>query len=88
MDPDEPELEDGDLMDEPERIDVPEDVREAVRTLIRWAGDDPEREGLLDTPGAGRAGVEGICPRLCRGSGASISAAPSRRSAAMTRSCC
>jgi len=23
----------------------------AVRTLLRWAGDDPEREGLLDTPG-------------------------------------
>ena len=23
---------------------------EAVRTLIRWAGDDPEREGLLGTP--------------------------------------
>ena len=22
----------------------------AVRTLIRWAGDDPAREGLLDTP--------------------------------------
>ena len=22
----------------------------AVRTLIRWAGDDPEREGLLETP--------------------------------------
>ncbi len=22
----------------------------AVRTLIRWAGDDPTREGLLDTP--------------------------------------
>jgi GTP cyclohydrolase I len=22
----------------------------AVRTLIRWAGDDPEREGLLNTP--------------------------------------
>jgi GTP cyclohydrolase I len=22
----------------------------AVRTLIRWAGDDPSREGLLDTP--------------------------------------
>ncbi len=22
----------------------------AVRTLIRWAGDDPNREGLLDTP--------------------------------------
>ncbi|MEO1328310.1 MAG: GTP cyclohydrolase I FolE [Pseudomonadota bacterium] len=23
----------------------------AVRILLRWAGDDPEREGLLDTPG-------------------------------------
>ena len=30
---------------------VPEEVQEAVRTLIRWAGDDPAREGLLDTPG-------------------------------------
>ena len=27
----------------------------AVRTLIQWAGDDPDREGLLGTPGAGRA---------------------------------
>ena len=29
---------------------VPEEVQEAIRTLIRWAGDDPAREGLLDTP--------------------------------------
>jgi GTP cyclohydrolase I len=29
---------------------VPEDVQEAIRTLIRWAGDDPTREGLRDTP--------------------------------------
>jgi GTP cyclohydrolase I len=29
---------------------VPEEVQEAIRTLIRWAGDDPTREGLLDTP--------------------------------------
>jgi len=29
---------------------VPEHVQDAIRTLIRWAGDDPEREGLLDTP--------------------------------------
>jgi GTP cyclohydrolase I len=29
---------------------VPEDVCDAVRTLLRWAGDDPDREGLLDTP--------------------------------------
>lgn len=27
-----------------------EDAEEAVKTLIRWAGDDPDREGLLDTP--------------------------------------
>ena len=26
------------------------EAEEAVRTLIRWAGDDPDREGLLDTP--------------------------------------
>jgi len=30
--------------------DVPENVQDAVRTLIEWAGDDPSREGLLDTP--------------------------------------
>jgi GTP cyclohydrolase IA len=42
--------EDGDLVREPAKIAVPDDVQEAVRTLIRWAGDDPDREGLLDTP--------------------------------------
>jgi GTP cyclohydrolase I len=26
------------------------EAEEAVRTLLRWAGDDPEREGLLETP--------------------------------------
>ncbi len=26
------------------------EAMEAVKTLILWAGDDPEREGLLDTP--------------------------------------
>ena len=39
---------------EPDPIDpalaVPAEVADAIRTLIRWAGDDPEREGLLDTP--------------------------------------
>ncbi|WP_454599070.1 GTP cyclohydrolase I FolE [Qipengyuania sp. SM2507] len=29
---------------------VPEEIQEAIRTLIRWTGDDPSREGLLDTP--------------------------------------
>ena len=27
-----------------------DEVEMAVRKLIQWAGDDPEREGLLDTP--------------------------------------
>lgn len=27
-----------------------EEAEEAIRTLLRWAGDDPTREGLLDTP--------------------------------------
>ena len=26
------------------------EVEQAVRTIIRWTGDDPEREGLIDTP--------------------------------------
>jgi GTP cyclohydrolase IA len=25
-------------------------AEEAIRTLLRWAGEDPEREGLLETP--------------------------------------
>ena len=33
------------------RNDVSRDEAEtAVRTLLRWAGEDPNREGLLDTP--------------------------------------
>ncbi len=27
-----------------------EEAEEAIRTLLRWAGDDPTREGLVDTP--------------------------------------
>jgi GTP cyclohydrolase IA len=27
-----------------------EQAEQAIDTLLRWAGDDPEREGLLDTP--------------------------------------
>ncbi len=34
-------------LDRPSR----EEAEAAVRTLLRWAGDDPDREGLLDTPG-------------------------------------
>jgi GTP cyclohydrolase I len=50
---------DGDLVRSDSKIEVPADVQEAVRTLIRWAGDDPDREGLLDTPArVGRAWKE------------------------------
>ena len=42
-----------------DKLPVPHEVQEAVRTLLRWAGDDPEREGLLDTPARyGRAWKE------------------------------
>jgi len=34
------------MADRPSR----QQAEEAVRTLIRWAGDDPTREGLRDTP--------------------------------------
>ena len=32
------------------KIFVPEEIQESIRNLIRWAGDDPDREGLADTP--------------------------------------
>jgi GTP cyclohydrolase IA len=41
---------DGDLVQPNPKIPVPDDVAEAIRTLIRWTGDDPTREGLADTP--------------------------------------
>ncbi len=42
-----------------EKATVPGDVQDAIRTLLRWAGDDPEREGLIDTPArVGRAWKE------------------------------
>lgn len=34
----------------PVRRPTRQQAEEAVRTLIRWAGDDPDREGLLETP--------------------------------------
>jgi GTP cyclohydrolase I len=36
--------------DKPVSSPTREEAEAAVRTLIRWAGDDPTREGLLDTP--------------------------------------
>ena len=37
------------MSDEAERVSRT-DAEAAVRTLLRWAGDDPAREGLVDTP--------------------------------------
>ena len=37
-------------MDGDGKIAVPDEVLEAIKTLIRWTGDDPVREGLIDTP--------------------------------------
>ena len=47
---DQGEHEDGDLVESSPDCEIPNDVSEAIRTLIRWTGDDPDREGLLDTP--------------------------------------
>ncbi|MBS3932003.1 MAG: GTP cyclohydrolase I FolE [Sphingomonadales bacterium] len=47
------------------KLPVPEDVQEAIRTLIRWSGDDPGREGLLDTP----ARVARAWKEYCQGNG-------------------
>ncbi len=41
-----PQLGTGPDVKRPDRAEA----EEAVRTLISWAGDDPKREGLIDTP--------------------------------------
>lgn len=40
----------GDILTLPRRRPGPSEIEAAVRTLIAAAGDDPDREGLLDTP--------------------------------------
>ncbi|MDZ3822316.1 MAG: GTP cyclohydrolase I FolE [Pseudoxanthomonas sp.] len=37
-------------MSQDDRSVTAEQAEEAIRTLLRWAGEDPGREGLLDTP--------------------------------------
>jgi GTP cyclohydrolase I len=36
--------------DQPQRRPSREEALKAVRTLLAWAGDDPDRPGLIDTP--------------------------------------
>ena len=38
-------------MTEPKSTVTQADAEAAVRTLLEWAGEDPAREGLVDTPG-------------------------------------
>jgi GTP cyclohydrolase I len=38
------------MPDDPKSGPTQADAEAAVRTLIEWAGDDPDREGLADTP--------------------------------------
>jgi GTP cyclohydrolase I len=38
------------MADQPKTGPTQAEAEAAVRTLIEWAGDDPDREGLLDTP--------------------------------------
>ncbi|GLQ34580.1 GTP cyclohydrolase 1 [Amylibacter marinus] len=42
----EPVIKEDDVVIRPTQAEA----EDAVRTLLRWAGDDPNREGLLDTP--------------------------------------
>ena len=38
------------MLDTTKNRPTQEEAEAAVRTLIQWAGDDPDREGLLETP--------------------------------------
>lgn len=44
--PAKPHISNASLVDRPTR----DEAEAAVRTLLRWTGDDPDREGLVDTP--------------------------------------
>lgn len=52
----------GDFLIDPEqgKLVVPHQIQKAIKELIRWAGDDPEREGLSDTP-------QRVARAYCRG---------------------
>ena len=56
------------------KIVVPDHVQEAIRTLIRWSGDDPAREGLIDTPRR----VARAWKEYCQGYGEDPAVHPSR----------
>jgi GTP cyclohydrolase I len=45
-----PHTHDDAAQDDDGKLPVPKHVEDAIRTLIAWSGDDPDREGLIDTP--------------------------------------
>ena len=49
-----------------ERRPTKAEAEAAVRTLIRWAGDDPNREGLLDTPARVVRPMRNFSPAMLR----------------------
>jgi GTP cyclohydrolase I len=66
---------DHDELDETGKVIVPEEVQEAIRTLLRWSGDDPQREGLIDTPKR----VARAWKEYCQGNGTDPAAHLSRQ---------
>ena len=61
-----------------------EAAEEAVRTLLRWAGEDPAREGLLDTPKRVVKAYRDWFSGYALGSARIPARAPSRKSPATT----
>ena len=59
------------------------EAEEAVRTLIAWAGDDPSREGLADTPSRVAEAYEKFFPAT-RATPTIFFRAPSRMCRVMT----
>jgi GTP cyclohydrolase I len=55
----------ADIVSPPAKLPVPDDVLAAIATLIKWTGDDVDREGLRDTP----ARVARAWKEYCQGYG-------------------
>jgi GTP cyclohydrolase IA len=67
-------------IDRPDRTDV----EAAFRTIIRWTGDDPEREGLVETPARMARAFEEFFPATPRTQSNSCKKPP-RKSKVMTK---
>ena len=61
-----------------------EEAETAFRTIIRWAGDDPDRDGLAKTPARLARATRSISPAT-RSTPRICSRRPSRKRTAMTK---